>query len=530
MKKRIFIVLGLFFLLGLALRLIYFKDATFGWDQARDAFQAINIWQGDPVKIIGPATAELPGLHHGSFYWYLISPLYFFSRGNIYVVRLFLILLNLLCIYVLYHFSFILFKNKRIALFSSFLFAVSFEAGQYGRWLSNPSPALLTILLTFLGLWQILNREKIGVPLTLISWALSVHFQFFLVYQIFFIIPVLIWTYKDRKFKLTKEDLFGFIGAFFILLPFLIAEFKFHFQGIRSFTQLTGNQELLRSWIDNFIKFFDRIVFIFYFNIFGFNLFIAGLFTVFIMAFTTFFIYKSRQYRKELIFLGLWLLSPLIIFSFERAYAYFITIGCLFPAIILYSFFIEKIAEKYKFGKTLFFIIFILLLFGQLILILNQNKTGESLFSVQKKMILSDELKVVDYVYKQSKGKNFAINTVTDPMFINTTWAYLFNYYGQTAYGYMPIWAGYPQDGQFGASTKFTSFNDLNNLDFYLIIEPKPGIPDHIIFGVSKFEDTRSTLIENKVIGGFTVQKRRLINNNNFDSDTVYKIIKKYYQ
>lgn len=529
MKNHFYFIIITIFLLGFLFRLIYFKEATFGWDQARDAFQAINIWQGDFIKIIGPSTSELPGLHHGSFYWYLISPFYFFSRGNVYVVRLFLIFLNLVGIFIIYHIASELFKNKSVILLSSFLFAISFEAIQYGRWLSNPSPAILTIPLTFLGLWYVINGKKWGTSLTLISWAFSVHFQFFLVYQIILIAPVLIWFYKTKSFKLTKEDFIGFFGGFVVLLPFFIAEIKFQFQGLKSFTHLFEGQEFLRSYSEIFFKFFDRIVFNFYLNVFGINLFLAGLFTTIIIALTVIYIHK-RKNKKELIFLGIWLFSPMLVFSFEKAYAYFVTIGNLFPTIILASFFLSKLGDKIKPRKIYYLVLIIFLSLSQMILILNQNKTGESLFSVQKKMILSDELRVLDYVYQESGGKPFVINTITNPLFINTTWAYLFNWYGKSKYGYMPSWGGYPQGGQFGSNVKFAHIEDHRNLDFYLIIEPQPGIPEHIIFGVLKFEDRRSRLIEKKVIGGFTVYKRKLINNNNFDSDTIYRIIKKNLQ
>lgn len=526
MKKLLYFSLSILFLFGFILRLIYFKDATFGWDQARDAFAAINIWQGDFVKIIGPSTAELPGLHHGPLYWYLISPFYYLSGGNIYVVRLFLILLNLLGIFIIYHFAFLLFNNKRVALFSGFLFAISFEACQYGRWLSNPSPALITIPLTFLGLWYVVNKKNWGIPLTLISWAFSVHFQFFLVYQIIIIAPILIWFYKNKKLKFNKKDLIGFFGLFFILLPFIIAEFKFQFQGIKSFTHLFENQDFLRSFSEIFLKFFDRIVLTFYLNIFGLNLFIAGFITISIILLTTVYIYRKKQYYKEVLFLGIWLLSPMFVISFEKAYAHFVTIGNLFPAIILTSFFIIKLSERIKFQKLYFISLAIIFFLGQSILMVNQNKTGESLFSVQIKMILSDELKVIDYIYKNNKNKPFMINTVTNPLFVNTTWTYLFDWYGRSKYGYMPIWGGYPQDGQFGSNIEFSHQDQNDNLNLYLIIEPQPGIPKYIIAGVLKFEDTRSKLVENKTIGGFTVQKRRLFNNNNFDMNTVYRLIK----
>jgi len=525
MKNRSLLLLGTIFVLGLTLRLIYFKDANFGWDQARDAFQAMSIWRGDPIKLIGPGTAELPGLHHGSFYWYLISPFYFLSSGNIYIVRLFLILLNLLGVFTIFQVSSLLFKNKSVALLSSFLFAISFEAGQYGRWLSNPAPALLTSSLTFLGLLYLLKNKKMGVPLTLISWAFSVQFQFFLVYQIVIIAPMLYWHYRVNNFRLAKQDFFGFVGWFTILLPFLIAEIKFKFQGLKALGQLLERQEQTRTFGEISLAFVDRIAATFRFNVSGQSHVIAGLFALGIIVSAIIFIRKNKQ-KKELVFLLVWLLSPIIIAPFDRAHAYFVTVGNLFPAIILSSFFFVTLwlSERYK--KLYYVFLICILFFSQLNLILDQNKNGESLFSVQQKMVVGDQLKVVDYVYQKSNEKPFAINTVTNPLFINTTWAYLFSWYGVANYGYMPSWAGYPQEGQFGDETVFAPIGNRMGQNFYLIIEPQPGIPEHMIRYISRFEDTRSIVLETKKIGEFTIQTRKFLNNNSFDTDTIYRLMK----
>lgn len=523
MKKQPYIVLGVIFLLGLVLRLIYFKEANFGWDQARDAFQALSIWQGDPIKLIGPGTAELPGLHHGAFYWYMISPFYFFSGGNIFAVRFFLILLNLVGVFTIFLVASQLFKNKTVALLSSFLFAISFEAVQYARWLSNPSPALISTSLTSLGLWRILSNKKWGVPIALISWAFSIHFQFFLVYQVVIIAPTLYWYYRLNKHSLDKQGFIGFFGWLVVLLPFLIAEIKFKFQGLKAFVHLFEMPEQARNLGEIFLAFVNRIIATFQFSVFGINHFLAGLFGLAIIASTMVYIRKNKQ-NRELLFLLVWLLSPIIIAPFDKAHAYFVTVGNLFPAIILTSFFLAIFIKTQK----LFYVFLVCLIFlSQLSLIINLNKDGESLFSVQYRMIVSDQLKVMDYVYQRSGNRPFTINTVTNPLFINTTWAYLFSWYGVSKYGYMPAWAGYPQDGQFGSSTSYTPLIDRMSRDFYLIIEPKPGISDEMIQGVSNFEDSRSKVLETKKIGEFTVQKRKFINNNAFDTDTMYQLMKK---
>jgi len=171
---------------------------------------------------------------------------------------------------------------------------------------------------------------------------------------------------------------------------------------------------------------------------------------------------------------------------------------------------------------------------GNLLLNTTQGKKGEVLFSVQQRMVLSDEIKLIDWIYKESRKEEFAINTITNPLFINTTWAYLFNWYGRTTYGYMPAWFGYPQVDVFGATitlgevnidVKYNEVKDLKNKLFFLIIEPKEGIPENYIRGITEFENTRSSLVERKKFGTFFVEKRIITRDIPFSRDDVYRMI-----
>ena len=74
-KKEILILLGLA-IFGLFLRVIFLKNGAliFGYDQARDAFSALEIAHGH-LKILGPS-ASAPGLFHGVLYYYLLAPIY----------------------------------------------------------------------------------------------------------------------------------------------------------------------------------------------------------------------------------------------------------------------------------------------------------------------------------------------------------------------------------------------------------------------------------------------------------------------
>src|SRR3990167_2344087 len=199
------VTLFIIFMVGILLRFAFFESATFGYDQARDAFASIGIFGDDPIKIQGPTT-DIKGLFHGPLYWYLTAPFYFFSGGDPLAARLILVMINVLSIFFIFHFSKELFKNTTMALISAFLFAVSFEAVQYSRWLSNPPPALLTIAIFYYGLWLSLQKKSIGIGLMFLGLALSVQFQFFLVYLVpFFLVGAVSFLRKSKFSKLFSK-------------------------------------------------------------------------------------------------------------------------------------------------------------------------------------------------------------------------------------------------------------------------------------------------------------------------------------
>nr|MBP9690604.1 hypothetical protein [Candidatus Woesebacteria bacterium] len=144
------------------------------------------------------------------------------------------------------------------------------------------------------------------------------------------------------------------------------------------------------------------------------------------------------------------------------------------------------------------------------------GRHGQVMFTIQDKILLADEYKVLDYIYRDSDGKAFAIDTVTNPLFNNTTWAFLFKWYGNEKYETMPVWLGYPQVDPF-VYGKDIAFSDAA-LDkgslLYVIYEPPEGIPDHYYSAYPRYEDTRSHLIEKKQIGTFWVEKRSLTGEN----------------
>jgi len=66
------------------------------------------------------------------------------------------------------------------------------------------------------------------------------------------------------------------------------------------------------------------------------------------------------------------------------------------------------------------------LAFGNLSLIFKENPKGATLFAIQKDMLLSKELAAIDYSYQEADGKEFSINSLTSPLYVNLVWSYLY--------------------------------------------------------------------------------------------------------
>jgi len=75
-----------------------------------------------------------------------------------------------------------------------------------------------------------------------------------------------------------------------------------------------------------------------------------------------------------------------------------------------------------------------------------------------------------------AEGQPFSISSVTNPYLYNTTWAYLYDWYGKKKYGYVPVWYGNEQAGIFGEELLVRVEAPLSS--HFNIKEPDPGVFD----------------------------------------------------
>jgi len=115
------------------------------------------------------------------------------------------------------------------------------------------------------------------------------------------------------------------------------------------------------------------------------------------------------------------------------------------------------------------------------------------LFDSQRGVILKDTLATIDYTYSQSNKKPFFVDTVTVPLFISPLWDYLYSWYGQGKYGYLPS-------------------KEINSSNQFLIIEPGSG-DTYKIFRQKAAENMNktTTIDEEQKFGMVTVQTRSLL-------------------
>lgn len=482
------------FILAFTLRVLHIPSGavSFHYDMARDAFTATAIWHGD-LKILGPPTST-PGLYHGPLYYYLLAPFYGLSGGDPRAPALILSFLNALAVVPIMLLAKDLFKRFKLSFLAGLLFAVSFESTQYAPWLSNPSPAVLTVILFFyfLRVWQ--KGKNFGLYLTVLAAILSAQFQFFLIYLLF-LIPVFGYLFKiktDFKQKIVAA-LITFLG----LSPFFIMALKFgnlsNFTGGFFSIATSGQIDFRPQFGELLVNYLNKYSELFIYNFFPTNVFLGGILAVAVLPFL--------KNQKIILF---YLFSNLPIFIFGGHSNTYANIGLVAPATLAVLNLIIFISKKNKLFASL---IIFLILISNLYALIKNNSLGQVILVIPNDMVLKSELKLIDETYQKANGEPFSINTLTLPLWTNTTWSYLYSWYGQKKYGYVPKFLGHDQVGLLGADVLGKVDQPLDKTFF--IIEPHVGIPDDIYNLEIGAEDSKTKLISETKYGELKLQFRK---------------------
>ncbi len=503
----------LIFTVALLIRVLYLSEsAYFGFDEARDAFISQNIYLERDLKIIGP-TAGNTGLHHGVLFWYFLGPLYLIAQGSPLIVSIFFRVFNSLGVFLIYYLGKVLF-NRRTGIICGLIFAFSFEETQYAIFTGNPSLAILSWLLIFLGVSVIHKFPKksfIGILLMSIGVSSSVQFELYSIYTI----PLsLLLLFMFRKNLRVLKPIHWLIASCIFLLissSFIIGELMYNFTNLKNgFNLIFSGFHVLDAGENKYSNYLKYLMLIFHDNIYSFT--VKSLTScVFTFGTIILLIFKAiREKSKSVLVIIIWILSGSLMLFTGGYNMYQMNVGIGLGLILGISVLLENISKKSILLCTL---LLILILISNLNLILTNNINGLNVgIKAQPYMRLSDEIEIINRMYKQADGNQFTFRVTGMPYLVQTVWAYLFNQYGYKKYGYMPFLEtgnvlGYP--GIFPVPG-----NGLTCIRFY-IREPMRGIPEKLSLEDIKTENYFSSVIMEENIGSFLLQYRQAFDKKN---------------
>lgn len=504
MRKGLYSLLTLIFLLALIIRFLYFpENVHFSFDQARDSFSSLEILKGD-LKLIGPPSYLSNKLFPGPLIFYIYAPIYFLFNKNPEAASAVFRIWNASGVFLVFAIGSILF-NKRIGIIAATFFAFSYEQSQYSLFLSHQPLAVITMLLFYLGLCLFLFCKKAwGVVLIATGLGLSIQFH----YGFVFLIPVLVIClilFRGRTKFLKIKWLFLSLLIFLLTISsFILTELKYRFLS-----------SLILEYSNNpKVHFFSGLYFketIFIVNRFLHDLFLANYkFTPLIavtLVVATIYLFLRKNQREKVIFLMIWFIFGLSLYILSGVPSYYYSPTTSISLLFLTSYFIDTI---YSSGRILISSLFVIaIVINNLFSIFTINPNGpNSDIVIQPHMTTSNQKKVLDYVYSKSQGQPFAVGALTIPLNINVTWDYLFNWYGMEKYGYLPVWIGPTASGYAGNLQVINAQSDLPKMQF-LIIEPTVGVRDIDKENFFREEGYFSKVIEEKRFDTLTVQFRQ---------------------
>lgn len=506
-QKLLFLSLIFILIFGFWLRYKNIQPANliFDFDQYEDLFYTYTIAVDHKLAIIGRAIYGDPRLHHGVFFYYYNLLPFIISAGNPFASAYWNSFFNVATALILFILARSLFKQIVSGLIAALIAAVSFEFIKFSNWLTIDTVAISIVPLFYLGLWQFYQKKKWGLVLASASLGLAIQTDLSLIY----LIPIMLIFWVILKPKFPNFKLLLVSASVFIATTstMILTEIKLNFAGIKTLLNFSATFEVAKlPYLDRLSLFLKD-----FFRNFSNNLLpqrpdLGIYLAAAIILGVLYLLFANKVSKKEkyaIKFLLLYLFSPIVTLVLGYHDKPWFLIG-LPPAIALIAgYAISKL-------KYLPLILLMVLVIGvnNVSFIVNRPLEAYKLFDsiYDSTSYLADQLAVVDYTYKESAGEPFVINAVTYPLYYNGMWAYLYSWYGKRHFGYMPSWAGgdqlYPYDLLMQPTGK--------EKYFYMLISETPRIPEIYKNLGRSWVYREGKLIEEKSIGGFTVQKREL--------------------
>jgi hypothetical protein len=501
MKKVSLVLLFTIFILGIFLRFryIYPDRIVFGYDQIINVFDARKIVDNHDL-IVQQVTPNALGLNHGVLWDYFLSIPYFLGGGNPMFIAYWYAFINAIAIISVFFFSYYLFHSWPAALASSFITAVSYNMILIAGWISNTTVVLYLMPLFFLGFWLYRKGRSWGLPLSSFLLGLFIQSQMLMVYNFATVIVLwLVFKLKRPSLKTTALSLFSFLAA---ASTMIIVEVRTGFSSLNAILKPTGVlDESSVSFLSRLGLFSKGFLSTFSQNLTSslstFGILIAVVIILVIIRYVFNSKLKSEE-RNALKLLTIFLFCPIFMLFIGYHDKPWTLLGMVPAVFVAFGYVVTKIPSFPP--RILVLSLFFYLNMAGFV----QGLTKGELFIAQEpSSTLKGQLAVLDYTYRSSNGKEFAINSVNYPLYENTFWSYHYLWYGLKKFGYLPSWSGGDQLYPYNTLQKSSGKEKI----FYMITDETGSIPEIYREIGRKWGFKYGKLLEEKLIGGFTVQR-----------------------
>lgn len=482
-KFRVAIILTVAFVLR-----VFRIDQLLGfyYDQGRDALVIWDLIHKGKLFLIGPTTG-IEGIFRGPWYYWLIAPFYFLSRGNPVYPSIFLSLTTILALYFAYKIG------EKIGGTTSGLLAIiiggfSYNIVMASRWLSNPTPMFLVSMIFLYSLFMIIDGKKLAWLIT--AFCLGLAMQFGSTTEIFYFPALLIFIYWQRK-NLPNWKVISLSVIIFLitLAPQFIFDIKH--DGILSnniYKFIFANDSFKLSFWETV-----KIRLPFYFNIVSSKLFPISteLSKIFISTFAVILVVQRKILfkNKNFLIILIFLLSPLIGMLFFQGnegnvYDYYFT-GYYLIFILVFSI-VYGSTWQYLWGKILI-ITFLFFFVKENSYLIKKYLVFQ--ITEPSRIILDNQKEAIDWIYKDAGNRNFNVDVYVPPVI-------------PYAYNYLFTWLG---------TEKYHKLPEDNRVSLlYTLYEIDPPHPERLDAWLARQKGI-GKVIKEASFGGITVQERERI-------------------
>lgn len=456
----------------------------FWYDQGRDAQVVWDFIHKGKFFLIGPTTG-IEGIFRGPWYYWLITPFYFLSKGNPVLPAMFLASTTVLGIYFLYKIGERL-GGVKTGIFASVLATLSFYLVSASRWLSNPTPMFLISTLTVWFMLRFIDGKKFSLIWVGLLTGLAI--QFGSAAEVFYIpsIFILLLIYK-KKIKNIGKLILPAMMFVLIFIPQLWFNFRHDGVFLAALNKFLVEEQSFKLSFWQMIQvrfpfYLDMISSKFWLNdVKAFTPFVGAVIAAMIMY------WKEMWKKDEFKIIFIFTLTPFLGMLFFQGnhgnvYEYYFS-GYFYLWILLFAYCLIMLARSFV-GKIVLIVFMGIFLFKNIPLSYGMAfRMGDDGTSA---IYLSNQKKIIDWIYDDATDQPFNIDVYVPPV-IPHAYNYLFEWYGGTVKERQP--------------------NKELVDTLYTIYELDIPHPERLDVWLKR-QDTIGKVVDEYRYGGITVQKR----------------------